>query len=362
MTLNELHKKDKLGDPNPDTAVLLINLGTPDEPTRKDVSRYLAEFLSDPRVVELPQWLWQPVLHGIVLPLRSHASAKKYQSVWLPSGSPLRVYTERQAYALKSWFRERGEDILVEYAMRYGSPSIADAFTMLQANGAKRIILMPMYPQYAASTTATAFDKAAQALARLRNQPEIRFVKQFYDDPRYITSLRDKVGQYWAHNGRPNFEAGDQLVLSFHGLPARSAELGDPYYQQCLATGLLLRTALDLQEKNCQITFQSQFGYQEWLQPHTDRVLADLGAIGTGRVDVFCPGFTADCIETVEEIGMEGRDIFLKYGGRDFHRIDCVNASPSFIDSIGEICLENLAGWRDLGAQTRGHKDFSKAA
>jgi ferrochelatase len=362
MMLNELHKKDKLAGTEPDTAVLLINLGTPDEPTRKDVSRYLAEFLSDPRVVELPQWLWQPVLHGLVLPLRSHASAKKYQSVWLPGGSPLRVHTENQAYALRSWFRERGEDILVEYAMRYGSPSIADALSLLQANGVKRIILMPMYPQYAASTTATAFDKAAQALATPRNQPEIRFVKQFHDDPRYIAALRDKVEQSWSHNGRPNFDAGHQLVLSFHGLPTRSTELGDPYYQQCLETGLLLRTALDLDEASCRITFQSQFGYQEWLQPHTDRVLADLGAIGTGRVDVFCPGFTADCIETIEEIGMEGRDIFLKYGGREFHRIDCVNTSPRFIDSIGEICLGNLAGWRDHSPQSRAHMNLSQAA
>jgi ferrochelatase len=219
-----------------------------------------------------------------------------------------------------------------------------------------------MYPQYAASTTATAFDDAARALAGIRNQPEIRLVKQFYDDPRYITSLREQVEQFWAHHGRPDFEAGDQLVLSFHGLPARSVELGDPYYQQCLETGLLLRNALDLNEKNCQSTFQSQFGYQEWLQPHTDSVLANLGTIGTRRVDVFCPGFTADCIETVEEIGLEGRDIFIKYGGREFHRIDCVNATPSFIDSIGEICLENLAGWRHLSTQTRGPTDLPKAA
>ncbi|WNC95097.1 ferrochelatase [Paraburkholderia sp. FT54] len=291
---------------------------------RPSIGGYLAQFLSDPRVVELPDWLWEPILHGIVQPLRSRASAKKYESVWLADGSPLRVYTEQQAYALESWFRERGEDILVEYAMRYGSPSITDAFALLQVKGAKRIVLMPMYPQFAASTTATAFDDAARALTRIRNQPEIRLVKQFYDDPRYITSLRKQVEQFWALHGRPDFEAGDPLVLSFHGLPARSAELGDPYHQQCLETGLLLRTALALNEKNCQTTFQSQFGYQEWLQSHTDGVLAGLGTIGAGRVNVFCPGFTADCIETIEEIGMEGRDIFVKYGGLEFHQIDCV--------------------------------------
>jgi protoporphyrin/coproporphyrin ferrochelatase len=360
--LNELHKVDVLDGSGPDTAVLLINLGTPDDATPKDVSRYLAEFLSDPRVVELPQWLWQPILHGIVLPLRSRASAKKYQSVWMPGGSPLRVYTERQAYALRSWLHERGQDVLVDYAMRYGSPSIADALSLLQANGAKRIILMPMYPQYAASTTATAFDKAAQALSRIRHQPEIRFVKQYYDHPGYIASLKEQVEQYWAHNGRPHFAAGDQLVLSFHGLPARSADLGDPYYQQCLETGYLLRTALNLDEESCRVTFQSQFGYQEWLKPHTDQLLAELGTIGTGRVDVFCPGFTADCIETIEEIGMEGRDTFLKYGGGEFHRIECVNASPGFISSIGEICLENLAGWRNHDSERSGDKVLAQAA
>jgi ferrochelatase len=345
-----------------DTAVLLINLGTPDTTSPRDVRRYLAEFLSDPRVVELPAWLWQPVLHGLVLPFRSRASAKKYESIWMQEGSPLAVHTERQARELQAWFDARGKRIVVEHAMRYGNPSIAAVITRLRANGVKRILVLPMYPQYAASTTATAFDKIAAALRKIRNQPVMRFVNHYHADARYIEALRRQVQRYWDANGRPNFAAGDKVLFSFHGLPLRSVELGDPYYSQCMQTGALLAVALGLAPGQFRVTFQSRFGFQKWLEPATDEMLADLGDADTSRVDVFCPGFTADCIETIEEIGIEGRDIFLEFGGMEFHRIDCLNEAPAFIDMLGEIALDNLAGWSNEAPLTSGSTGLFEAA
>ena len=330
------------------TAVLLINLGTPDAPTPRAVRKYLAEFLSDPRVVEIPSLIWKPILYGAILPLRGRASAHKYASVWMPEGSPLRVYTEQQTTALRAWFAARGVPVLVDFAMRYGSPSIADVLGQLKRAGADRILLLPMYPQYASSTVATAFDKVAAALQRMRNQPEIRAIKQYPDAPGYIASLVAQLHDYWAIHGAPDFAAGDRLLLSFHGLPKRTLNLGDPYHNQCQLTGTLLAHALGLDETACRITFQSQFGREEWLQPYTAPTLAELGAGGVRRVDVFCPGFTADCLETIEEIGMEGRDAFLKAGGKEFHRVPCVNASPAFIEALGNVALANLAGWVDV--------------
>ena len=327
------------------TAVLLLNLGTPDAPTPRAVGRYLGEFLSDPRVVEIPSWIWQPILHGVVVPLRSRASARKYASVWMPEGSPLRVHTEQQTSALRAWFVARGVPVLVDHAMRYGSPSIADVLGQLKRAGADRILLLPMYPQYAASTVATAFDKVAAALGRMRNQPEIRAIKQYPDAPGYIAALVGQLRDYWAVHGVPDFAAGDRLLLSFHGLPKRTLDLGDPYHNQCQLTGALLAQALNLDEASCRVTFQSRFGRQEWLQPYTAPTLAELGAAGVRRVDVLCPGFTADCLETIEEIGMEGRDAFLNAGGKVYHRVPCLNASPLFIEALGQLALANLGGW-----------------
>ena len=337
-------------DPNASahrTAVLLVNLGTPDAPTPAAVRRYLAEFLSDPRVVEIPQWLWQPILRGVILPFRARASAHKYASVWMPEGSPLRVYTEQQTSALRGWFVSRGVPVLVDYAMRYGTPSIGDVLGQLKRAGADRVLLVPMYPQYAASTTATAFDKLADAMRRMRNQPEVRTIKQYADATGYIAALAAQVRDYWAIHGVPDFAAGDRLLLSFHGLPKRTLNLGDPYHNQCQTTGALLAQSLGLDETSCRVTFQSRFGKEEWLQPYTAPTLAELGAAGVARVDVFCPGFTADCLETIEEIGMEGRDAFLKAGGKAYHRIPCVNASPAFIDALGELALAHLGNWID---------------
>jgi ferrochelatase len=229
--------------------------------------------------------------------------------------------------------------------MRYGTPGIPAMLNQLKLAGAERVLLMPMYPQYSSSTTATAFDDAFSALKRMRNQPEIRTVRQYADHPAYIAALAAQVHHYWHQHGRPDFAAGDKLVLSFHGVPKRTLDLGDPYHEQCQQTGALLMQALELTQVECRITFQSRFGKAEWLQPYTAPTLKELGAAGVRRADVFCPGFTADCLETIEEIGMEVRDEFLHAGGKDFHRIPCLNASQAWIAALGEIVAQNLQGW-----------------
>jgi ferrochelatase len=326
-------------------AVLLINLGTPDAPTPGAVRKYLAQFLSDPRVVEIPALAWQVILRLAILPFRGTASAKKYAQVWMPEGSPLRVYTEKQVEALRRLFLVNDYHVIVDYAMRYGTPGIPTMLNQLKLEGAERVLLVPMYPQYSSSTTATAFDDAFSALRRVRNQPEIRTIRQYADHPAYIGALVAQVHEYWQQHGQPNFAAGDKLVLSFHGVPKRTMDLGDPYHDQCQQTGSLLTAALGLTPVECRVTFQSRFGRAEWLQPYTAPTLAELGAGGVKRVDVFCPGFTADCLETIEEIGIEVRDEFLHAGGHEFHRIPCLNASPAWIKALGEIVAQHLQGW-----------------
>ena len=329
-------------------AVLLINLGTPDAPTPRAVRRYLAQFLSDPRVVEIPALLWQPLLRALILPLRGRSSARKYASVWMPEGSPLRVHTEKQVEAVRQLLHANGYRVLVDYAMRYGTPGIGAMLGQLKLAGAERVLLMPMYPQYSSSTTATAFDAAFAALARMRNQLEVRTVRHYADHPAYIAALAEQVRRYWAAHGQPDFAAGDKLVLSFHGVPKRTLDLGDPYHDQCRTTAALLMAALGLTPTECLITFQSRFGRAEWLQPYTAPTLRELGAAGVRRADVFCPGFTADCLETIEEIGLEVRDEFLHAGGKEFHRIACLNASQAWIAALGEIVAQQLQGWPAL--------------
>ncbi len=329
----------------PRTAVLLLNLGTPDAPTPRAVRRYLIQFLSDPRVVEIPRLLWQLLLRGVIAPLRGRTSARKYALVWTPAGSPLRVHTERQTDGLRRLLAAHGHQVQVDYAMRYGTPSIAEALAQLQRTGVEQVLLLPLYPQYSAATTASAFDAAFAALARIRNQPGIRTVRHYADHPAYIRALAEQVRQYWAAQGRPDFAAGDKLVLSFHGVPKRTIDLGDPYHDHCLETAALLMAALELTPDECRVAFQSRFGKSEWLRPATAATLAELGAAGVSRVDVLCPGFTADCLETLEEIGIEGRDVFLRAGGREFHRIACLNAAPAWLQALSEVAVENLQGW-----------------
>jgi ferrochelatase len=320
-------------------AVLLVNLGTPDAPTARAVRRYLGEFLADPRVVEIPRALWLPLLHGVILPVRAAQSAEKYASIWLAEGSPLAVHTERQARLLRDWLDTRlGHDApLVDYAMRYGRPSLPERLDRLRAAGCERILLLPLYPQYAASTTASVVDALGAWLARTRNQPEVRCIKHYHEHPAYIAALAAQVRRHWEAHGR-----AAPLVMSFHGLPKFSIERGDPYYRECQRSAQLLAGALNLSEREWRLTFQSRFGRTEWLQPYTQPTLVELARGGQRRVDVVCPGFVADCLETLEELGIVARRAFLEAGGGEFNLLACLNEAPEWIDALGALVRENL--------------------
>ena len=329
------------------TAVLLVNLGTPEAPTPAAVRRYLSEFLSDPRVVEIPPLLWWPLLHGVILNVRPRQSARKYARIWDNSGdkagSPLKLHTERQARLLAEFLAGGvGSPLVVDYAMRYGEPSIRGVLARLKAAGCDRVLVLPLYPQYAASSTGTAFDEVARFFSRTRNVPEVRWVKHFHDHPSYIAALAAQVGEHWKKNGRP-----DKLLLSFHGLPRYTLERGDPYHCECHKTARLLAERLALAEGEWQLSFQSRFGRAEWLQPYTLPTLQDWGRRGLGRVDVLCPGFVADCLETLEEIGIECKEAFLAAGGGQFNLIPCLNERDDWIRALAEIALEHLSGWVD---------------
>lgn len=325
------------------TAVVLVNLGTPDAPTAPALRRYLKQFLSDPRVVEIPKPLWWPILNGIILNLRPKKSAAKYATVWMPEGSPLRVHTERQATLLKGLLGQRGHRVTVTWAMRYGSPSIPETLARQKAEGANRILVVPMYPQYAASTTATVVDACSAWLLQTRNQPEMRFVRNFHDQEGYLAALEQSVRRHWQANGP--LGDNDRLLISFHGLPKRSLDLGDPYYCECQKTGRLLAERLNLKPEQYRICFQSRFGKAEWLQPYTAPTLHDWGAQGIHRADVICPGFVADCLETLEEIAQEGRDDFLKAGGKAYHYIPALNEDDAWIGALADLAEQHLAGW-----------------
>ncbi len=322
------------------TAVVLVNLGTPEAPTRKAVRSYLKEFLSDRRVVEIPGVVWWCILHGIILPFSSTKSAEKYASIWMPDGSPLKIYTQRQAALLQTTLSDRGEDVTVTYAMRYGEPSVSNVLDRLKGAGCDRIVILPAYPQYSGTTTASVFDAVFTHYVRVRNVPQLRFIKHYYEHPAYIEALKQRVLAYWEVHGRP-----DKLVMSFHGVPKRTQMLGDPYYYECQKTARLLAQALSLPESKYLLTFQSRFGRAEWLQPYTAPTLAQFGKAGVKRIDVVCPGFTSDCLETLEEISMEGRDLFLAAGGKTFHYIPCLNDAPVAGVALADIVTEYLAGW-----------------
>jgi protoporphyrin/coproporphyrin ferrochelatase len=329
------------------TAVLLVNLGTPEAPTAAALRRYLGQFLWDPRVVEIPRPVWWLILNLFVLNLRPAKSAAKYAKIWLPDGSPLKVHTERQAKLLKGWLGESGSpDVVVDWAMRYGQPSIGSVLDRFKHDGVERVLVVPVYPQYAASSTASVMDDVADWIKRSRNPMEFRFIKHFHDDPGYVASVAATVKEYWAASGRP-----DKLVMSFHGLPRRSLDLGDPYYCECQKTGRLLAEALGLAADKYLITFQSRFGKAEWLQPYTQATLEKLGHEGVARVDVICPGFVADCLETLEEIAMDCKAEFLASGGKEFHYIPCINERPDWIAALGQLVAGHLGGW-PLAAQT----------
>ncbi|HKB59413.1 MAG TPA: ferrochelatase [Gallionellaceae bacterium] len=324
------------------TAVLLINLGTPDAPTPAAVRRYLKEFLSDPRVVEIPRLAWWPILNGIILNTRPKQSAAKYQSIWMPEGSPHKVHTERLTGALRDLLSARapGVPLVVEYAMRYGTPAIPDVLRRLKEQNCQRILLVPLYPQYAASTVATALDVVFDTVRRTRNTPALRAIKHFPGDPGYIRSTAQNIRVYWAQHGRP-----DKLVMSFHGLPRATLDKGDPYHCECLKSARLIAEELGLEKDQYLITFQSRFGRAEWLKPYTAATLKELGRQGTGRVDMVCPGFVTDCLETLEEINIEVRDTFVQAGGGEYHYIPCLNDRPDWAEALADLVMTNLHGW-----------------
>jgi ferrochelatase len=314
--------------------VLLINLGTPDAPEARAVRRYLAEFLSDPRVVEIPPIAWKPILHGIILRTRPRKSAEAYNQIWTNEGSPLRVIAHRQAQAL----RERLPNVRVHYAMRYGHPGIAATMERMTAEGCGRILAAPLYPQYCAATTATANDAVFAALARMRVQPALRTLPPYYDDPLYIDALRANLSRQLA---ALDF-VPEKLLLSFHGMPRRTAELGDPYHAHCLETARLLSEALG---REVDVAFQSRFGRAKWLEPATDATLAAYPKNGIKRIAVATPGFSADCLETLEELGIRGRETFLRAGGKDFALLDCLNDSSESIAMLEALIRRELEGW-----------------
>ncbi|MDO9012109.1 MAG: ferrochelatase [Gallionella sp.] len=323
------------------TGILLVNLGTPDAPTAQAVRPYLKQFLGDPRVVEIPRAIWWLILNGLILNIRPKKSAEKYASIWLPEGSPLRVYTEKQAILLKGYLGVRTKaPLVVDFAMTYGSPSISDALRRLKEQNCQRILIVPLFPQYAASSTAPVFDQVFNAMQQMRNQPAIRTIKHFHDHPAYIQALAANINDYWVRHGRP-----EKLLMSFHGVPQYTLDKGDPYHCECHKTGRLLAEALGLQQEQYLVSFQSRFGKAEWIKPYTTATLKELGLQKIPRVDVVCPGFVADCLETLEEIAMEGKEDFQHAGGGEYHYIPCLNDRNDWIHALTDLVLDNLQGW-----------------
>ena len=338
--------------------VLLLNLGTPEAPTPAAVRRFLAEFLSDPRVVEIPRVAWKALLHGFILRTRPARSAERYATIWTKDGSPLLVHSQRQRTLLLGYLGQRlkalglpSDYAQVELGMRYGTPSSADALQRLHEGGCDRVLVLPLYPQYAASTTASALDAVFEATRRMRRMPALRVVDAYHDDAGYIGALVQSINDYWVKNGRPN-----KLVLSFHGVPRRTLDRGDPYHCHCQKTARLVATELGLRPEQYAVTFQSRFGRGEWLKPYTHATLVELAGDGMRRVDVACPGFVSDCLETLEEIALEGRAAFLKAGGGEFHAIPCLNEHPAWIAALASLALKNLGGWLDPPPDVAGRE------
>ncbi|MCP5424135.1 MAG: ferrochelatase [Gammaproteobacteria bacterium] len=342
--MNPIDQDDFAHDQEPCTGILLINLGTPDEPTAASVRRYLREFLSDPRVVEIPRPLWWLLLNLFILPLRSGQSARRYRSIWTDRGSPLLDITRRQAEAIDERLRklERGA-VRVAVGMRYGNPSIGDALEDLRAAGARRVLLLPLYPQYSATTTASAFDAVAKVLRHWRWLPELRMINHYHDHPGYIQAVAESIRDTWDQQ-----LPAEKLLFSFHGLPQRNFLAGDPYHCECHRTARLIAEYLGLEGEDWAVSFQSRFGPAEWLKPYTSDRLKDWAKHGVKSVDIVCPGFAADCLETLEEINQENRHVFLKAGGEQYRYIPALNDTARHIQALVDLILAHTAGWPEL--------------
>ncbi len=321
--------------------ILIANLGTPDAPTAKALRPYLRQFLSDTRVVEIPRLIWWFILNGIILVIRPKKSAAKYAQVWTSEGSPLLVHAQKQTQLLRGFLAQKIQSpFAVELGMSYGNPSMQSAIEKLKAQHCDKILVFPLYPQYAASSTSASLDAVWKVLLKMRNVPAIRTIRSYHDHPAYIAALAKSVQAYWQINGKPS-----KLVMSFHGVPKVHLTKGDPYHCACHKTGRLLGEALGLGKDEYVIAFQSRFGKQEWLKPYLAVTLEALGKAKTQRIDVICPGFSSDCLETLEEIAMEGKEIFTHAGGGEYHYIPALNENEAWIYAMTEIALENLQGW-----------------
>jgi len=325
---------DKIG-------VLVTNLGTPDAPQKGALKRYLKEFLSDPRVVEVPRILWWMILNLVILNIRPRRSAKAYATVWTERGSPLLFHTQDQADALRTKLQQTyGENVVVEFAMRYGSPSINSVLDQMLQAGVRKLLVLPLYPQYCASTTASTFDMVAKNLSQRRWMPELRFVTHYHDDPGYIQAVADSIRAHWEVKGR-----ADKLMFSYHGIPKRYLTNGDPYHCECYKTSRLVAENLGLAKEDYITSFQSRFGREEWLQPYTDKTLQAFPAQGVKSVQIVCPGFSADCLETIEEIGEENREYFMHAGGERYEYIPALNAQAGHINALSSLIESHMQGW-----------------
>ncbi|MEH6569857.1 MAG: ferrochelatase [Halioglobus sp.] len=325
----------------PKIGVLITNLGTPEAPETAPVRRYLKQFLSDPRVVEIPRLIWWFILNGVILNIRPKRSAAAYRKVWNSDGSPLLKHTQDQAKALEKAFAEKyNGQVIVDFAMRYGTPSIKLKVQNLLDQGVTRLLVLPLYPQYSGATTASTFDALAEDFTSRRWIPELRFATHYHDHPAYINAVANKIRAHWADHGR-----AEKLIFSYHGVPQSYLDMGDPYHCECYKTTRLVAEALELDESAYATTFQSRFGRQEWLKPYTDKVLQELAAQGVKSLQILCPGFSADCLETIEEIDEENRGYFLDAGGERFEYIPCLNSDVEHISALSQLIEEQLAGW-----------------
>lgn len=327
--------------------VLLVNLGTPEAPTTRALRPYLAEFLGDPRVIEYPRWLWWPILHGFILRTRPSRSAHAYTRVWTPQGSPLRAGSQRLATALQARLSQAATGpVRVALAMRYGQPAVRAQIEQLQREGVRRLLVLPLYPQYSGTSTGSVLDAVADTIKRLRWPPELRFVNDYHDDARHIEALAQSIQRWWAEQGR-----GERLLLSFHGIPQRYVAAGDPYLRQCQATARLLGERLGLGPTECLISFQSRVGREPWLQPYTDETVKRLAREGVRRLDVACPGFAVDCLETLEEIAMQNAQWFAEAGGAALRYIPALNDSHAQVAALGDLILRHTQGWPEFAVK-----------